>query len=152
MKRESTDSKLEASPLKDVEAQAALEPKSFDAQVKLGDAYYDLQQHEKALAAYQRALAIGDSAYVRTNLGVLLHTLQRTDEALEQFARASEIDPAYWKPSFNELVIFANRKEYAKALARIDRLRSLQQTNSEIPPLDDLEQHLRARAAQLKSE
>lgn len=148
--RTSGEPKLDASPLKEIEAQAVREPKGFDAQVRLGDAYYDLEQHEKAIAAYQRALTIRDTAYVRTNLGVSLHTLHRTDEALEHFARASEIDPSYWKASFNELVIFANRKQYEKAFARIEHLRSLQQTNSEIPPLDDLERHLRARAAQLR--
>ena len=121
-------------------------PKNFEEQVKIGDAYYDRAQHEKAIGAYQQALAIRDSAYVRTNLGVSLHTLGRSDEALQQFARALELEPSYWKASFNELVIFANRKDYAKALARIERLRSLQKSNNEIPPLDDLERHLRSRA------
>jgi tetratricopeptide (TPR) repeat protein len=129
-------------------ANSPKKPETFDEQVRLGDSHYDRGEHAQAIEAYQKALTVGDSAYVRTNLGVSLHALRRTDEALEQFARALELDPAYWKASFNELVIYANRKDYARALARIERLRALQRTNGEIPPLDDLERHLRARAAQ----
>ena len=120
---------------------------SFEASVEVGDMHYDRGEHEQAIAAYRRALAIRDSAYVRTNLGVSLHRLHRSDDALRELERALKLDPNYWKATFNELVIYANRKDYAKALARIERLRELQKTNGEIPPLDELEQHLRARAA-----
>jgi tetratricopeptide (TPR) repeat protein len=119
----------------------------YDAQVRAGDGHYDRGEHEQAIAAYRRALTVRDSAYVRTNVAVSLHALRRTDEALQELERALQLDPSYWKATFNELVIYANRQDYPRALARIERLRALQKTNAEIPPLDELEAHLRSRAA-----
>lgn len=148
MKRATRDANPEATTLARLKEEAARRPDSFEAHVQLGDAFYDLVQHEKAIDAYRKALEIGETASLHTNLGVSLHTVRKTDEALKHFERATELDPSYWKASFNELVIYANRRNYDEAFERIRHLRELQKSNPKIPPLEELEQHLRRRAAQ----
>jgi tetratricopeptide (TPR) repeat protein len=141
-----TRDRAPAEQSRSLEEAAQREPHNFEAQVRLGDSYYDAGRHEAAVDVYRRALALNDSAYVRTNLGVSLHSLRRTDEALLEFEKALAIDADYWKATFNQLVIFANRREYDKALERLRSLRRLARTHDEIPPLDDLEAHLRNRS------
>lgn len=130
-----------------LEAAVREQPENFDALVALGDAYHDDRHHQKAIETYERALRIQQTPVVLTNLGVTLHALGRTDEAVVLFDRALELDPAYWKAMFDQTVIYGNRKEYEKALERIARLKELRAKHPEIPPLDDLETHLRRRAA-----
>jgi len=47
------------------------------------------------------------------------------------FSRALKSDGSYWKASFTELVIFANRKEYDEALIRIEKLRTWKRTSGD---------------------
>jgi tetratricopeptide (TPR) repeat protein len=125
-------------------------PSAFEAEVARGDAAYDRGEHAAAIPHYTRALAQHDSAAVRTNLGVSLHAVGRSDEALAEFSRARRLDPSYWKAAYNELVILANRQRYEAALERVALLEELRKTNAEIPSLEGLEAHLRRRAGEQK--
>jgi tetratricopeptide (TPR) repeat protein len=59
----------------------------------LGVFYSDSGQHEKAAAAYQKAISIAPHHILYISLGGALHKLGRTDEALEAYRKSVEIKP-----------------------------------------------------------
>ncbi len=72
----------------------AAEPKSVDALVKLGGAYFALDMREKATQSYRSALAIQpDNALATYNLGRIALRENRLQEARKLLTRASQLDP-----------------------------------------------------------
>ncbi len=70
------------------------DPKFFEAFNNLGVQYQKMQQWDKAIEAYQQALAIrNDSGKPHINLGNLYLTLQKPDSAAESFKQALTFEP-----------------------------------------------------------
>jgi len=61
MTRASRDSLSAPAQLEDLADEAQRNPKSFPAQLSLGDAYYDRQMHAEAILSYKKALQLRDS-------------------------------------------------------------------------------------------
>ncbi len=85
-----------------LEELVAKEPQNYEAWVHLANNYFDSSQHDKAITAYDKALAINNgSADVWTDLGIMYRRTGQFDKALESFTEAAKRDPAHIMSRFN---------------------------------------------------
>ena len=76
--------------------------------ISLGNLYFDTSQPEKAIHAYEHALAIRPAnPDVLTDLGIMYREVRQPNKALECFRAASKIDPNHVNALFNEGVVLA---------------------------------------------
>ena len=69
-------------------------PQSWVAFTNLGVAFKQMGQPENAIAAYERAIALGGGAVVHSNLGVALAELDRMEAARQAHGKALALEPA----------------------------------------------------------
>ena len=104
----------------------AQEPKNYQAWVQLGNDYFDTEQTQKAVNAYAKALELDSTSpntpNVLTDQGVMYRKLGLFDKAIENFDRASKLDPRHTQSLFNLGVVYANDlKQPDKAIAAWQR-------------------------------
>ncbi len=89
-----------------LEAEVTANPENFQSWVRLGHLYYDTDQPEKAIAAYNKSLELhsGD-ANLLTDLGVMYRRMEQPEKAIEQFNRAIEKDPSHQPSRFNKGIV-----------------------------------------------
>ncbi len=92
--------------------------------VALGNAYFDHDMVDKAIAAYKKALAISPgNAQVWTDLGVMHRRAGNLTEALAAFDKASALAPSLEVPLFNKgLILMHDQNDAAGALAAWKKL------------------------------
>jgi tetratricopeptide (TPR) repeat protein len=134
--------------LNDLEAAVAKEPRNADLLVQLGNTAYDVEEWQKAVDAYERALKLRDpDPNVLTDLGVAYRNLGNVDKALESFNQASARDPSHWQARFNLAIVYGIDKGDTKKALEI--LTKLKKEHPEIPALErltsDLEQRVKGR-------
>ncbi len=89
-----------------LEKEVAANPQSADAWARLGHAYFDANQFEKAINAYKKHLELNpDNADVWTDMGVMYRRKGRPDEALRSFNKAIEINPRHQQSRFNKGIV-----------------------------------------------
>ncbi len=77
-----------------------------DDWVHLGHLYFDTNQPEHAIAAYERALAMDrKDPNVLTDLGVMYRATQQFDKALSCFEEAQALDPNHLVSLYNKGVV-----------------------------------------------
>jgi tetratricopeptide (TPR) repeat protein len=104
----------------------AQEPKNYQAWVQLANDYFDTEQPQKAVNAYSKALEIDsnnqNTPNVLTDQGVMYRKMGLFDKAIENFDRASKLDPKHAQSLFNLGVVYANDlKQNDKAIAAWQR-------------------------------
>ena len=93
-------------------------PRSATGYINLGVAYRDLRQVDKAIAAYQKAIAIDPrNLQPYLNLGNRYKDAGRPQEAITYFKKAVEIDPADAEAYFSLGDIYRQGGESGAALA-----------------------------------
>jgi cytochrome c-type biogenesis protein CcmH/NrfG len=107
-----------------IEAAVQADPKNFAAWFSLGNEYFDTHQHQKAVDAYAKGLAIKpDNPDVLTDQGVMYRDLGQFDKALANFQKANKLDPNHVQSLFNIGVVYANDlkkpDEAAKAWTKV---------------------------------
>jgi tetratricopeptide (TPR) repeat protein len=76
------------------------------AWVELGNNYFDTDQYDKAIRAYQRSLEIQpNNANVLTDMGVMYRRSGKPQEAIKAFDKAMEVDPKHEVSRFNKGVV-----------------------------------------------
>ncbi|KAK7102585.1 uncharacterized protein [Littorina saxatilis] len=92
-------------------------PESAEVNMKLGDKYGDLDQHEKAIEYLQKAIDL-DPYFVLayTRLGASLSTLKRDDEAEKALKRAVELSPRVWDVYKEYSMFLMYKGRYAEAV------------------------------------
>jgi len=108
----------------------AQDPKNYQAWVQLGNDYFDTEQTQKAVNAYAKALELDSTGpntpNVLTDQGVMYRKLGLFDKAIENFDRASKLDPRHTQSLFNLGVVYANDlKQPEKAIAAWQRYLAL---------------------------
>lgn len=93
-----------------------------------GLALCGLNHPEKALRAYDRALALGETARRWTNKGNALYELAHTVEALEAYGRALALDPSFAPAWSNKGLALFGLRRYEEALASYKRAIALGET------------------------
>ncbi|MFW8601143.1 tetratricopeptide repeat protein [Desulfobacterota bacterium M19] len=95
-----------------LEKQAALHPEAGEIWVKLGNAYFDTGQADKAIGAYTKYLALHPgNAGVLTDLGVMYRRAGQPDKAIECFDKAAAIDPLNVQARFNKGIVLMFDKD-----------------------------------------
>lgn len=94
------------STIKTLEDTAAKNPDSADAWTRLGNAYFDSDQYEKAISAYKKSLEINSgNPDVWTDMGVMYRRSGRPLDAVKAFEKASVIDPKHELSLFNKGIV-----------------------------------------------
>lgn len=96
----------------------AKEPENRNAWVQLGHNYFDSDQPAKAIAAYDKALALnGEDANVLTDQGVMYRRLGAFDKAIASFTKANEADPNHQQSLYNLGIVYLyDLKDTASAI------------------------------------
>ena len=132
-----------AATIKQLEDQAAQNPKDTDPPLKLANLFYDQHQFERAADWYQKALAL-DSKNVsaRTDLGTAYFNLGRPKDALKEYEESLRIDPTHEPTMFNIIIVdMEGTHDLKAARAAWDKLHK---RNPNYPGLDDLRKGLNA--------
>jgi tetratricopeptide (TPR) repeat protein len=109
----------------------AKDPKLAGIWVQLGNDYFDSRQHQKAIDAYGKALALNpNNPDVLTDQGVMYRDTGRFDEAIANFEKANKLDPKHIQSLYNLGVVWANDKhDSAKASAAFNKVISIAPTS-----------------------
>jgi tetratricopeptide (TPR) repeat protein len=113
-----------AQQITQIELLVQREPKNRDAWADLGNLYFDTHQHEKAIDAYGKALALKpDDPNVLTDQGVMYKDIGQFEKAVANFKKANQLDPKHGQSLFNLGVVYANDlnkpEEAAKAWKKL---------------------------------
>ena len=81
-------------------------PQNADAWVQLGNAYFDADQYQKAIDAYEKYLAIKPgNPNVFTDLGVMYRRNKQPRKAVESFSKAMAADPKHEVSRMNKGIV-----------------------------------------------
>ncbi len=102
-------------------------PQNVEAWTNLGHLYYDSDQVEKAITAYNKSLALApDNADVLTDLGVMYRRAGNPRQAIASFDRAIQVNAKHETARFNKgIVLLYDLKDQAGAIAAWQGLVSL---------------------------
>jgi tetratricopeptide (TPR) repeat protein len=99
----------------------AARPRAAEYRVSLGSAHLAAGDTTAAIAAYERAIALGDSPAARSNLGHALRLVGRLDDAELHLHRALERDPALVDGLINLALVRLDRDDVGGANQLLDR-------------------------------
>lgn len=96
----------------------ATNPKNYEAWVQLGNTYYDSEQSQLAIEAYEKALAINSSdPNVLTDIGTMYLRAGQIDKAVEAFQKAMAMDATHANSRFNlGIVLKENKNDFQGAI------------------------------------
>jgi tetratricopeptide (TPR) repeat protein len=96
-----------ASRISQAQAAVLANPKDHGAWVSLGNDYFDSQQFQKSVEAYDKALALQpNDPNVLTDQGVMYRNLGQFEKALANFQKANKLDPSHVQSLFNVGVVY----------------------------------------------
>ena len=116
---ESTPQAVSGNEIGQWEAVVKKEPQNLRALVSLGNLYFDSHQPQKAIAVYERALAIDPrNPDVRTDLGIMYREIKDYDKAVREFREAARMDASHKNSRFNlAIVLQQDKKDIEGAIA-----------------------------------
>ncbi|NET88238.1 MAG: tetratricopeptide repeat protein [Kamptonema sp. SIO1D9] len=92
-----------------------------------GKTFYELNRYDRALVAYQGAIAIRpDYAEAWKGQGDTLKSLEQDREALQAYEKAIQLQPDYWQAWLGRAEVLANLEEVPEAISAFEKVISLQ--------------------------
>lgn len=92
-----------------LELQTQKNPNDAGAWSQLGHAYFDSDQPQKAITAYEKVLELTPSNInVMTDLGVMYRRAQKPEQAIAIFNKVLELEPGHHQARFNKGVVLLN--------------------------------------------
>lgn len=89
-----------------LEREVAANPNNEPAWTQLGHLYFDSNQFQKAINAYNKSLSINpNNANVLTDLGVMYRRSGQPDKAIESFDKAIKVDANHETARFNKGIV-----------------------------------------------
>ena len=86
----------------------AQDPKNLNAWISLGNDYFDTEQSQKSINAYNKALEIEpNNPNILTDQGVMFRKIGWYDKALANFEKANKIDPNHLQSLYNAGIVYA---------------------------------------------
>jgi cytochrome c-type biogenesis protein CcmH/NrfG len=130
-----------AAVVKQLEAQAAQNPKDIATRLKLADFLYDQKQYSNAIEWYQRVLELDPKdVNARTDLGTAYFYTGRPKDALREYDKVLAEDPKHEATILNTIVVnLEGLHDLAAAQKAWDRLHTL---NPNHPALAGLKQKI----------
>lgn len=81
-------------------------PENADAWTRLGNAYFDSEQYQKAIDAYEKSLSIRpDNPNILTDLGVMYRRNNQPGKAVKMFSKAMDVDPKHEVSRMNKGIV-----------------------------------------------
>jgi cytochrome c-type biogenesis protein CcmH/NrfG len=113
-----TDYQARISELEKIVSQ---KPNDRQAWVQLGNDYFDTEQPQKAVSAYQKAVDLApndpSTANVLTDQGIMFRRLGMFDRAIANFEKSSQLDPKHTQCLYNLGIVYAaDLKQADKAI------------------------------------
>jgi tetratricopeptide (TPR) repeat protein len=103
-----TDYQARISELEKIVAQ---KPDDRQAWVQLGNDYFDTEQPQKSVTAYQKALDLAPNdpanANIMTDQGIMFRKLGMFDRAIGNFEKAGKLDPKHTQCLYNLGIVYA---------------------------------------------
>jgi tetratricopeptide (TPR) repeat protein len=119
-------------PLEELQAAVDRDPENPTLLTSLGNAWFDREEWDKAVAAYEKARL--------SDLGAAYRNRGEFRRAIELFERARKNDPAHWQSLLNLVIVHAyDRKDPAGAQRWFDELK---RRYPEIPDLDRIQERI----------
>jgi len=108
----------------EMEKVVAQDPKNQQAWVTLGNDYFDANNPQKSVQAYDKALALNpNDPNVLTDQGVMFRALGFFDKALANFEKANRLNPQHLQSLYNSGIVYAvDMKQPAKARPIFERV------------------------------
>ena len=89
-----------------LERKTSNNPDDVEAWTELGNLYFDINNYDKAIWAYNKSIEIDpNNADVITDLGVMYRRSGRPVEAVHAFDRAMKVDPRHEVSRFNKGIV-----------------------------------------------
>lgn len=89
-----------------LEAQVTANPNDFSGWTQLGNLYFDTDQPQKAVHAYEKALELHTgNANIYTDLGVMYRRTNQPEKAVATFEKAIEMEPSHLPARFNKGIV-----------------------------------------------
>jgi cytochrome c-type biogenesis protein CcmH/NrfG len=89
-----------------LEREVAANPANVNAWINLGNNYFDTNQYEKSIQAYNKALELNpNNANVWTDMGVMYRRAGKPQEAIKAFDKAVAVDPKHETSRFNKGIV-----------------------------------------------
>jgi cytochrome c-type biogenesis protein CcmH/NrfG len=86
----------------------AQDPKNINAWISLGNDYFDTEQFQKSINAYDKVLEIEpNNPNVLTDQGVMYRRVGAFDKALTNFEKANKIDPGHLQSLYNTGIVYS---------------------------------------------
>jgi tetratricopeptide (TPR) repeat protein len=98
----------------------AVAPGSWELHYNRGNALRGLNRPAEAAAAYGRSLAIQSTAGAYANRGVALQAMGEFDAAMEDWARATALEPEHADARWNRALLMLLRGDYAQGWAQYE--------------------------------
>lgn len=117
----------QAQHLLQLEREVQKNPENVEAWTNLGHLYFDSDQADKAITAYNKSLALApNNADVLTDLGVMYRRAGNPQQAVASFDRAIQVNAKHETARFNKgIVLFYDLKDQPGAIAAWQGLVSL---------------------------
>jgi cytochrome c-type biogenesis protein CcmH/NrfG len=84
------------------------DPKNAEANIQLGNAYFDAERYSDAIKYYEEGLKLDPkNVDASTDLGVSYYYSNRADDALKQFKYSLSLNPKHTKTLLNQGIVLA---------------------------------------------
>jgi cytochrome c-type biogenesis protein CcmH/NrfG len=140
-----TDYQARISELEKIVAQ---KPNDRQAWVQLGNDYFDTEQPQKSVAAYQKAIDLAPSdpttANIITDQGVMFRKLGMFDRAIDNFNKANKLDPKHTQSLYNLGIVYAtDLKQPDKAIKAFNDFLSIDSTSPQAQQVKQMLEQLK---------
>lgn len=129
------------SRLEELQAAVDRDPENPELLTSLGNAWFDREEWDKAIAAYEKARRKApEDSNLLSDLGAAYRNRGEFRRAIELFERARKSDPAHWQSLLNLVIVHAyDQKDPAGAQRWFDELK---RRYPEIPDLDRIQERI----------
>lgn len=103
-----------------LEAEVKTHPANTAAWIQLGHVYFDTDQYEKAIGAYEKARELDpNNADLLTDLGVMFRRSGQFEKAVQVFDQAVRVDPAHEIARLNKGIVLMHDLKDREGAIRI---------------------------------
>jgi lipopolysaccharide biosynthesis regulator YciM len=115
------------------------DPRNVTALTRLANLYHDAAKYDQAVDYYGKALQVRPAdVEARTDMGICLREMGKSDEAIAQFRTSLTYDPKHWQTWLNlGVVTLFDKKDVATATQAFAKVEEFNPTFKDLPLLKE---------------